>query len=198
MVAVPLPPKPAPVEAAAVNETSVDRRAMAMAAFAAWRRKLWPAAETHLPADATVPGTADRRAALRLAAAPAACAALGLLPVLVTGHVNPFTAPPWALAAVFLAVLQWIYGAWMINVPDWASARVQMVVCAIITTIYGMVMTLTMIAPARRTLILGLDEVRRGAPAWCAIMLAVMGMATWFCGRASMQWKRRLEPGSDE
>ena len=109
-----------------------------------------------------------------------------------------FTAPPWALAAVFLAVLQLVYAAWMINAPDWASARVQMVVCAVVTTIYGMLMTLTMITPVNHPLILGLGEVRRAAPAWCGLMLVLIGAATWFCGRTSAKWKRSLMPRSEE
>ena len=81
--------------------------------------------------------------ALQLAAVPAGAALVGLLPVFALGHANLFTAPPWALAAV-LAVLQLVYAAWMINVPDWATARMQMVACAVLATIYGMLMTLTM------------------------------------------------------
>ena len=114
-----------------------------------------------MPADVTIPGEAERRIALQLAAVPGGAAVVGLLPVFL-GHANLLTAPPWALAAVFLAVLQVVYAVWMINAPDWASARVQMVVCAIVTTIYGMLMTLTMITPVNRPLILGLgDAVRR-------------------------------------
>ncbi len=129
--------------------------------------------------------------ALQLAAVPAVAAIVGLLPVFGLGHANLLAAPPWALAAVFLAVLQLVYAAWMINVPDWASARVQMVVCAILATIYGMLMTLTMITPVNHPLILGLGEVRRAAPAWCGLMLVLMGAATWFCGRTSARWRRR-------
>ena len=103
---------------------------------------------------------------------------------------------PWRPCS--LAVLQLVYAAWMINVPDWVSARVQMVVCAILTTIYGMLMTLTMITPKNRTLILGLDEVHRAAPAWCGLMFVLMGAATWFCGRASTRWRRSLLPPSEE
>jgi len=113
-------------------------------------------------------------------------------------HSNPLTAPPWALAAVFLAVLQLAYAAWMINVPDRATARVQMIVCAILATIYGMLMTLTMITPVNHPLILGLGEVRRAAPAWCGLMFVITGAATWYCGRTSTRWKRSLMPRSGE
>ena len=135
--------------------------------------------------------------ALHLAAVPAAAALLGLLPVF-WGHANLLTAPPWALAAVFLAVLQLVYAAWMINAPDWAAARVQMAVCAVVATVYGMLMTLTTITAVNHPLILGLGEVRRTAPAWCGLMLLLMGAATWFCGRESMRWKRSLMPRGED
>ena len=202
MVALPLPPPKQPEPAAAVGEaavaeTAVARRRMAGLAFSSWLHKLWPTAEGHLPADATIPGKAERRIALQLAAVPAGAALVGLLPVLL-GHANLLTAPPWALAAVFLAVLQLVYAAWMVNAPDWASARVQMVVCAVVATIYGMAMTKTMITPVNRPLILGLADVRRDAPAWCGLMFLLMGAATWFCGWTSARWKRSLMPRSEE
>ena len=187
MVAVPLPPRPRPERAA----PAVARRRIAGRAFFSRLRKLWPPASRHLPADATIPGKAERRIALRLAAVPTTAALVSLLPVLGLGHTNLLAAPPWVLAAVFLAVLQVVYAVWMINVPDWAAARVQMVVCAIFATIYGMLMTLTMITPVNHPLILGLGEVRRTAPAWCGLMFVLLGAATWFCGRTSTRWRTK-------
>ena len=192
MVALPLPPREQPECAAAVGAAAVARRGFGGFAFAAWLRKLWPAAERHLPVNTTIPGKAERRIALRLAAVPVVAALVGLLPVLGLGHANLLAAPPWALAAVLLAVLQLVYAVWMINAPDWASARVQMVVCAILATIYGMLMTLTMITAVNHPLILGLGEVRRAAPAWCGLMLVLLGAATWYCGRTSARWRMGL------
>ena len=107
----------------------------------------------------TVPGKAERRIALRLAAVLAAAAVLTAEPVITT-HPNLLSAPHWALAAAVLAVIQLVFAGWMLNAPDWATARAQMAVCAVVTTIYGMLMTLTMTS---HHLILGLEEVRRSA-----------------------------------
>jgi hypothetical protein len=192
MVAVPLPPPAEPESAAAAGEAAVVQRGIADLAFFSRLRRLLSPAREYLPADATTPGPAERRTALELGAVSAAAALVSLLPVFARGHANLFTAPPWALTAVFLAVLQMVYAAWMINVPDWASARVQMVVCAVLATIYGMLMTLTMITAVNRPLILGLGEVRLAAPAWCGLMLILMGAATWFCGRTSTRWRMRF------
>ena len=198
MVAVPLPPVEQSKRAAMPSDqAAVVRRRIAGFAFSSWLRKLWPSAQRHLPADTTIPGKAERRIALQLAAVLAAAALVSLLPVIV-GHANLFVAPPWALAAVLMAVLQLVYAVWMINAPDWAAAWVQMVVCAIITTIYGMLMTLTMIASVNQPLILDLGEVRRAAPAWCGLMFVLMGAATWFSGRTSVRWRRSLMPQSEK
>ncbi len=191
MVAVPLPPVEQPKHAAEVGEAAVARWRSLGLAFSSWLAKLWPVAERHLPADATIPGTAERRIALRLAAVPAGAALVSLLPV-IAGHANLLAAPAWALAAVFLAVLQLVYAAWMINAPDWAAARVQMVVCTIVTTIYGMLMTLTMITPVNHPLMLDLGGVRSAARVWCGLMLVLMGAATWFCGRASVKMEKSV------
>jgi len=190
MVALPPPEKP-PEQAAEVRETAVVRRKGRGLAILSRLRSLWPS-EKYLPAGVTIPGGLERRIALRLAAVLVAAALLGLAPVVRLGHANLVTAPPWALAAVFLAILQLVFAAWMVNVPDWASARVQMVVCAIVTTIYGMLMTKTMITPVNVPLMLEIREVRRAAPVWCGLMFVVMGAATWMCGQTSARWRRGL------
>ncbi len=196
MVAVPLPPVEQPQRVTTVGERAILRRKSSGFAIPSWLRKLWPPTEKYLPADVTIPGKEEQRIALQLAAVLAVIALMSVAPVIV-GHVNLLTAP-WALAAVFLAALQLVYAAWIINAPDWVSARMLMVDCAIVTTIYGMLMTLTMITPANRPLILGLGEVRRIAPAWCGLMLVITGAATWFCGWTSVRWRRSLMPRSEE
>ncbi len=123
---------------------------------------------------------------------------MSVAPVFVSGHANLLAAPPWALAAVFLAVLQLVFAAWAINAPDWASARVQTVVCAVLATVYAMLMTFTLIVPANDPLLLGLGEVRHAAPGWCGLMFVLMGTATWFCGWTSAKWRTRLMPRSEE
>ena len=113
---------------------AVVRRRAASLAMPAWFRTLWPPAEKHLPADVTVPGRFEQRIALRAGLGAGGRCVTELVPVIVAGHANLFTVPPWALGIAFLAVLQLVYAVWMINVPDWASAWVQMAVFAIVTT----------------------------------------------------------------
>jgi len=197
MVALPLPPIERPEPAAIVGEATVARRRITGFAISSWLGKLWPPAEKHLPAYVTIPRKAEHRIALRLAAVPAVAAVVSVGPVMAS-HANLLTAPPWALAAVCLALLQLVYAVWMVNAPDWASARVQMAACAIAATIYGILMTLTMVTPADHPLILGLGDVRQLARAWCGLMLVLMGAATWFCGRTSARWRRSATPSREE
>jgi hypothetical protein len=207
IVSLPLPPPPVAESEEISAPPSIgiagDRGVARVPSFASlwtgkWLRQRRPAAEAHVPPDATLPGRAEQRNALQLAGVLAFVALLGLLPVIVTGNVNLFAAPPWVLAVVFISVLQWVYAGWMINAPDWATARAQMAVCAVITTIYGMFMTLTfpVITQVNRPLILGLGEARRAAPAWCGLMLLVMGAATWYCGWKSATWRRNVLDGA--
>jgi hypothetical protein len=184
-----LPPEPAP-------RRPVTKPAIRFA-FTAWLGKLFPSGPRHLPDDATVPGKAERRMALRLAAVIGAAALFGLAPVFGLGRAN-LSAPPWAVAIMLLAVLQLSYAAWMVNAPDWVTARVQMVVSAVVGTVYAMVMTLTLFAPAHKSMIFGLGEVRRFAPGWCGLMFLLLGAVTWHCGRTSTRWRRqRLEDAGE-
>ena len=165
--------------------------------FLAWLHQQLPSQPEQLPDDAFEPSRNSQRTARRLAAVLAAIAAVSLLPVVLSGHVNLLAAPPWALFAVLLAVIQLVYAAWLANAPDWASARVQMIVSAGLTTVYAMLLTLVVVTPTSRQLILGLDGVRRLAPAWCGMMSFVMAATTWYCGRTSTRWRQELAEDGD-
>jgi hypothetical protein len=160
--------------------------------FLSWLHNHLPSRPDHIPADAIEPTWAEQRTARGLAAALAAAAVMSVVPIVLKSYVNLLAAPPWALWTVLLAAVQLIFAGWLANAPDWATVRVQMILSAAITTIYAMVMTLVLVTPQSRTLILGLDEVRHMAPAWCGIMFAVMAAFTWYCGRTSTHWRRQL------
>jgi hypothetical protein len=184
-----------PAELEHAYDEAITLRRSLSAEFFCWLGNILPARPAHLPADAIEPSWTERRTAAGLAATVAATALLGLLPVLLLGHVNLPAAPPWALCAVLLAVVQLVYASWMFNAPDWASARVQMIVAAAMTTIYAMVMTLLLKTPDTRQLILGLDEVRHMAlaPVWCGLMFVVMAAVTWHCGHTAARWRKEME-----
>ena len=70
-------------------------------------------------------------------------------------HVNLFTAPGWARAALLLAVLQGCYLAWMLSAPDWSTIRTVTIVFGVAGVIYAAALALILVAPADRPLPLG-------------------------------------------
>jgi len=115
---------------------------------------------------------------------------VSLLSVLWTRHFGLEASPAWARAVLLVAGLQALYVVWMLNAPDWASVRVVMFVFAAVATGYAVATTTVMATPLDHPLALGLGAVRHWAAAWCAAMVAVMALGTFFCGRLSTRWRR--------
>jgi hypothetical protein len=187
---------PGPWAAVAVDDYYDDTVALRQnrgGTFLTRLRNHLPARPEHLPADAIEPTWGEKRTARGLAAALAGLALLSLAPVAMRHHIDLRSAPPWALWTVLMAAVQMVFAGWLANAPDWATVRVQMVISAGLTTLYAMAMTLMILTPSSRSLILGLDEVRRFGAAWCGLMLLLMGVATWYCGRTSTRWREQIE-----
>ena len=191
-LSLPEPPKPE-----TTGEIPVVPRRTVIFRLATWGRKLWPAAEGHLPANVAIPGIAERRMAVRLATVPAAAALLGLLPVIVQGHANLLRCRPGPWPPCRRPSCNWSMP------PGWSTcpigprhgSRCSFAPPSQPSTACSM--SLTMFTPSNRSLILGLGEVRRGAPAWCGLMLLVMGTATWLCGCVSGKWRSRSQEGQE-
>jgi hypothetical protein len=186
-------PVPQPVTVGTYVDDAVTLRRSRGVEFLSWLYNHLPARPDHVPADAIEPSWAERRTARGLAAALAVVAVLSLLPVVLLRHVDLRSAPPWALWTVLFAAVQLVFAGWLANAPDWATVRVQMIVSAGLTTLYAMAMTLLLLTPSSRTLILGLDEVRPLGAAWCGLMFFLLGAATWCCGRTSTRWREQIE-----
>jgi hypothetical protein len=165
------------------------------AEFHAWLHNRFPGRWSHVPAGAVEPSWLERRMAWQVAAAVAGAAVLSLLPVFAICRGNLPAAPPWALLAALLAAVQLVFAGWMVNAPDWATARVQMMISAAATTIYAMALTLLKITPDKRLLPLGLEDVRESglAPAWCGMICVVMLAVTWLSGYTAARWRREAE-----
>jgi hypothetical protein len=187
-----LEPRPLSSTAELMTDEAVTLPRSRGVEFLVWLRNRFPSHAAYLPDDAIEPSWAERRTARGLAAALAAIAVLNLLPVILSGHYNLLAAPPWAVLAVLLAVVQVVYAARLANAPDWSTVQVQMIVSASVTTAYAMLTTLALLTPSEKPLLFGLGEVRRLVPAWCGLMMLVMGGVTWYCGRTSAHWRREL------
>jgi hypothetical protein len=135
-----------------------------------------------------------------LGAGLAAVVVFSVVPALK--HLNLAVAPDWARLALLVAGLQLVYVAWMVTLPDWSTVWIGMLVFAAVAALYGMGMALALATPADRPIILGLTDVRQSAAGWCAAVVLLSSLMTFFCGRISSRWRRadgrsRPKPTSD-
>ncbi len=142
-----------------------------------------------IPSEAYKADAADVRQTIQLAAAVVLIAAISLLPIPAMGHMRLWRAPAWAQWVVLLAAIDWAYAIWMATAADWSTMRVMSIVCTVIAGVYAMALGMTLAVPVDHRLLLGLGEVRRAAPAWCALMLALMLGLAWACGRTAGRWQ---------
>jgi hypothetical protein len=161
------------------------------------RRK--PLAETTIRSSRIMPANVYRPDAGKIANIRWLAAILGLTvlfslaPVFYKMHFDVQVAPGWARLVLLLAVLQAVYIAWMLGAPDWVSVWVVMLVFAAVAALYGTATAMAITAPVDRPMLLGMDEVRRPARAWCGSVMLVMSLATYLCGRLSARWRRAVE-----
>jgi hypothetical protein len=153
----------------------------------------FPPVPLHVPPDAYEAERRRIRAVQWLSLGLAAAVAFSLMPVCWLHHLNVEAAPGWARLVLLLALVQAIYIAWMLNVPDWASVWVLMLVFASVSALYAMGAAMALATPLDHPMLLGMGEVRHSALSWCGAVLLVMSLATYFCGRMSTQWRRKIE-----
>lgn len=113
-----------------------------------------------------------------------------LLPLIVSGHINPTTAPIYAQWAIVVAVVQAAYLAWSLLVPDWASAWVLMIVFAVAAACYGAATALAVATPPDRAVALEMTDVRHFARGWCACVMLTNSLGAYLAGRLATLWRR--------
>lgn len=131
----------------------------------------------------------------------AAAVLFSVLPALIKPqYFNVVTAPGWARLLLLAAGLQVVYVVWAAAAPDWGTLWVAMIAFAAVSAGYGFAAAVAMASAPDQPLLLGMDDgVRRTARLWCPAVMAVMALATYFCGRTSVRWRRavELEPAID-
>ena len=116
-----------------------------------------------------------------------------VVPAVVKTRLELADAPGWARIVLMVGLLQIVYVLWMVNRPDWASVWVVMVVFAAASAMYALASAVATATPADKPMLLGMEEVRRSARLWTVAVLAVMSLATYFCGRVASRWHRIFE-----
>lgn len=102
----------------------------------------------------------------------------------------------WALGILLLGILQLCYAVYLLQVPDWSSARVVSVVTLGIATAYALMAGMRLLAgPGNRVMeSLELDGnlfSSRQESLWCFALVLLTGTLSYLAGRASIQWSRR-------
>lgn len=129
-----------------------------------------------------------------LAAALAIVVICSIIPVLAKGHLNVVAAPGWARAVLLVGALQLAYIVWLVALPDWSTVWVGMLLFALVAAAYGMFWMIIVFTAPGEQMILSLHDLPRSqAGGWCASVVLVTGLMSYFCGRISANWRRDFE-----
>ena len=111
----------------------------------------------------------------------------------------PFTeAPIWARLTLLISTIQLAYVGWMMLVPDWSTVRSTMLVFVGVAAAYGFAMATAVATPAGAPVTFEMGPVRNEAIKWCAVVMAMIAVATFFSGRLAFLWKKGyLEANSE-
>jgi hypothetical protein len=142
---------------------------------------------------------AKRLTVYYLAAGLAGVAAVGLFPALreVLLHFLAENSPGvdlWAPIVILLGVVQLAYVVYAVQVPDWGSTRVLMVVSVVIAMFYAMVLGISVMAQENNGFVLSLGLTSeyhlKQITAWCFLMLMLMCTLAYFWARTTFRWRR--------
>ena len=103
------------------------------------------------------------------------------------------TLPQWVYWQVFIAALCLVYAVFLIQIADWSALKSVSIVMLVVAMGYGLVTASLVLggaqSPAARWLSLDGQTLDRGK-IWCATMLCIATLISYFGGRESSKWKR--------
>jgi len=103
------------------------------------------------------------------------------------------TLPQWVYWQVFIAALCLVYAVFLIQIADWSALKSVSIVMLVVAMGYGLVTASLVLggvqSPAARCLSLDGQTLDRGK-IWCATMLCIATLISYFGGRESSKWKR--------
>ena len=132
----------------------------------------------------------------------AVLALIGMIPCIleVVRHVTDFDSrgvENWAYFVFLVSGIQLAYALYMVQLPDWSTARVVMVVSAILSVLYATSMGVALMAADDNAIIAALGLTAQHAAGyvslWCCMMTLLMSLLTYFLVRTSMRWQRIYE-----
>lgn len=98
----------------------------------------------------------------------------------------------WVHLMLLLTMLQWAYAIYLGQLPDSSSLWIVTIFTLGLATIYAALLGITLIARPDTDWLADLDLVEplrgRRATGWCFIMLCLVSLMSYLCGRASLRW----------
>ena len=103
----------------------------------------------------------------------------------------------WAYLLFLLTGIQLIYALYLVQLPDWSTTWVVMVVSAGVAVFYAGSMGVSLMAAPDNALLgsLGLAELNRAGyvSPWTLLMTLLTSLLTYFLIRASIKWQKSFE-----
>lgn len=103
----------------------------------------------------------------------------------------------WALLVFLLSGMQLVYALYMVQLPDWSTTWVVMIVSAIVSVVYAIGLGVALMADGENPILaaLGLAGVQSAGylSLWCFMMTLLSSLLTYFLIRATLKWRRTYE-----
>ena len=138
----------------------------------------------------------------QLGACLAVLACVGMIPGIleVVRHTQDFDSrgiERFAYFVFFFSGIQLIYAFYMVQLPDWSTARVVMVVSALVSVLYAISMGIALMGGNDNAIIaafgLSAQQTAGYVSMWCCLMTLLMSLLTYFLVRTSLRWQRAYE-----
>ena len=97
---------------------------------------------------------------------------------------------PWTPFVLLLSFVQLAYVVYVVQLPDWGSTRVMMVLAVVIAMIYAAGLGFTVMTDNHSELILSLGYSRQQMIAWCLLILLLMCSLAYAWARVTFRWQR--------
>ena len=103
----------------------------------------------------------------------------------------------WAWLVFLITGIQVVYAFYLVQLPDWSTTRVVMVISAIESVIYAMFTGIALMAKDENAIIsaIGLETLQAAGyvSLWCCMMTMLMSLLTYFLIRTSLRWQKAYE-----
>jgi hypothetical protein len=129
----------------------------------------------------------------------AAVAVVSMFPAVreIASHLQHENSPGidlWAPLVMLLALVQLAYVAYAVQLPDWSTTRVLMILSVALAMVYATALGLSVMAGQDNALIVGLGLTGTYPPkqitAWCFLILLLLCSLAYLWGRVTFKWEK--------